>query len=55
MDDCRGFGNWLACLKCIDICTSKCPFEREDVFEEFKIMIRTQEEHGSMKIEERQF
>ena len=36
MDLCKGFGDWLACVKCPYLCTKNCPFEGEDVMEEMK-------------------
>lgn len=29
MEYCEGFKNWLKCLRCADICTSRCPLEKE--------------------------
>jgi hypothetical protein len=40
METCKGFEDWLSCLKCPYLCTKLCPIEREDVMEEFKRRIR---------------
>lgn len=40
MESCKGFGDWLACLKCPIICTKMCPIENENVIEELKQRIR---------------
>ncbi len=36
MEACKGFGNWLACLKCPNICTKMCPIEKENAMEELR-------------------
>lgn len=33
--DCKGFGDWMKCLYCKDICSQNCPIETEDAFESF--------------------
>ncbi|MEW6675544.1 MAG: hypothetical protein AB1348_06035 [Nitrospirota bacterium] len=40
MELCKGFEDWLACLKCPNLCTKECPIEGEDVVEEMKRQIR---------------
>lgn len=36
MELCKGFENWLECLRCSYLCTKKCPLESENVMEEMK-------------------
>lgn len=36
MELCRGFEDWLRCLKCSLICTRMCPLEAEDVVGEMR-------------------
>jgi hypothetical protein len=31
MENCRGVGDWLKCLKCPSLCTMDCPIEGPDV------------------------
>jgi len=40
MEACKGFGNWLACLKCPNICTKMCPIEKENAMEELGQRLR---------------
>ena len=40
MDICKGFEDWLECLKCPHLCTKTCPIEGENVIEEMKRQIR---------------
>jgi len=40
MEICKGFGDWLACLKCPNICTKMCPIEKDNVIEELRKRIR---------------
>jgi hypothetical protein len=40
MDICKGFENWLECLKCRHLCTKSCPIESEDVMEEMNRKLR---------------
>lgn len=40
MDTCKGFEDWLECLKCPHLCTKSCPIESEDVMEEMSRKIR---------------
>jgi hypothetical protein len=34
MELCKGFEDWLECLKCPHLCTKDCPLEGENVMEE---------------------
>lgn len=36
MGVCDGFGDWLKCLRCSNLCSSMCPLEGKDVVEEFR-------------------
>ena len=40
MDICKGFNDWLECLKCPRLCTKNCPIEGENVIEEMKKQLR---------------
>lgn len=40
METCKGLGDWLACVRCPNICTKTCPIEGENVVEELKKRIR---------------
>lgn len=40
MEPCKGFENWLSCLKCPYLCTKLCPIEGENVIEEMRRQIR---------------
>jgi len=41
MEPCKGFKDWLECLRCPHICTASCPIEGENVVEKMKIQINT--------------
>lgn len=36
MGICDGFGDWLKCLRCSNLCSSMCPLEGKDVVKEFR-------------------
>ncbi len=36
MDLCKGFKDWLECVKCPHLCTKICLIESENVMEEMK-------------------
>lgn len=40
MELCKGFEDWLECLKCPDLCTKKCPLEGENVMEKMRSQMR---------------
>ncbi len=40
MELCKGFEDWLSCLKCPHLCTKKCPIEGENVMEKMKKQLR---------------
>jgi hypothetical protein len=40
MELCKGFEDWLECLKCPHLCTKECPLEGENVMEEMKKQLR---------------
>jgi hypothetical protein len=40
MELCKGFEDWLECLKCPHLCTKECPLEGENVMEEMKKQMR---------------
>jgi len=53
MEDCKGFNDWFACLKCPDICTKACPIEKENALEELKKRICLIEgQHNQVKFKE---
>jgi hypothetical protein len=49
LEICKGFGDWFACVKCPDICTKRCPIERENAIEELRQGIKMIE--GSDEVE----
>ncbi len=49
MVPCRGFEDWLECLKCPHLCTKACPIESENVMEEMKRQIRNLSAHSISK------
>ncbi len=40
MEQCKGFDDWLECLKCPKLCTKTCPIEGEDVIEKMQRQLR---------------
>jgi hypothetical protein len=47
MDACKGFEDWLECLKCPHLCTNSCPIENEDVMEEMNRKTRLSSPAGA--------
>ena len=40
MELCKGFEDWLQCLKCPDLCANTCPLEGENVMEKMRSQMR---------------
>jgi|GEM_PF-3105215 len=43
MDLCKGFQDWLYCIRCPYICTKSCPIENEDAIRRFSVKLRDSE------------
>ncbi|MBI4823788.1 MAG: hypothetical protein HY805_06125 [Nitrospirae bacterium] len=48
MQYCEGFRDWLKCLRCVDICTGRCPLEKENLVEGMRVRMLTEGDIKSM-------
>lgn len=44
MTVCSGITDWLSCLKCEHICSTKCPIEGDNVVAELAVHLRAAEQ-----------
>jgi|Deesub1362A_J573_1020465.scaffolds.fasta_scaffold00087_21 hypothetical protein len=48
MECCEGVRDWLKCLRCEYLCTSNCPIEGENAFEELLKRLKLAESKGKV-------